>query len=349
MEEYELRSLLDDLDAVDGRGTWHISLYCRPDRALSQVSNEIRSEYAEAENIKSDDTRKKVQDSLGKIKSALGQMPEMPENGLVLFSSPATVHVLDDLPFEVQENLYHCGKGFQTETLKERLQRGGDYGLLVLEKGEATLGKLAGERVITLTNTESNVMGKTQAGGQSQQRFERERERQKHEFFQEVAEKAKNAFVGEDISGFVVGGTNHTVSDFTSNDYLHYELEEDLIGPYNVEYANEQGLNQLVGKASDAIDEEETKEARQVVADFFDALRSDDAEYGTIPVKQAIEYGAVDTLILTTEVNRGEIETFEKLARNYGTDVVVVETSFEKAEMFQNMTGGVGALLRFQV
>lgn len=349
MREYELRSLLEEVESVDGRGTWHISLYCRPDKAISQAKNEISSEYAEAENIKSDDTRKKVQDSLGKLKSALGQLPEMPENGLVLFSSPATIHVLDDLPFEVQENIYHCGKEFVTEPLKEYLHRGGDYGLLVLEKGEATLGKLSGERVVPLTNIKSNVMGKTQAGGQSQQRFERERERQKHEFFKEIADRAENAFVGEGLTGFVVGGTNHTVSDFVDNDYLHHSLEHSLIGQFGVEYANEQGLKQLVKKASGQIDEEETKEAREVMDKFFKALRSDDAEYGTVPVTRALEYGAVDTLILTTKVNNDEIESFQEKAHNYGTDVVVVETSFEKAEMFQNMTGGVGALLRFQV
>lgn len=290
-----------------------------------------------------------MQDSLGKLKTALGQLPEMPENGLVLLSSPATVHVLDDLPFEVQENLYHCGKSFVTDPIRERLKRGGDYGLLVLEKGEATLGKLAGERVITLTNTESHVMGKTQAGGQSQQRFERERERQKHEFFIEVAEKAENAFLSEDLNGFVVGGTNHTVSDFVGNEYLHHELQDSLIGPYNVEYANEQGLNQLVEKASAAIDEEETREARDAIESFFEALRSEEAEYGTVQVQKALEYGAVDTLILTSEVNGDEIETFQEMARNKGGDVVVIEPSFEKAKMFQNMTGGVGALLRFQL
>lgn len=345
MEEYEVQQVLDEVESVEGGGTWHITLLIRPDSNLNAMRNRIKQEVSEAQNIKSDDTRERVQDALGKIDNVLSNYRQTPDDGLAVFASPSDVTVLDTLPEPVPENLYHCGKEFVTEPLREQFAVSGVYGLVVIERGEASLGVLKNGRIVESYNKESSVMGKTQAGGQSQQRFERERECQKHEFFLDIAESAKNMFKGHEVDGVVVGGTKHTVDEFT--EYLWHDAN--LIGTYPVEYANEEALEDLVDRAVDQLEEAASADARAKVEEFFKGLRSGDSEYGPDNVHRALKMGAVNTLLLSTELDREQIRDYQELAEQRGSEVCVFTPSFEEGERFQKLTNGIGATLRFQV
>lgn len=345
MEEHEVQQALDEIESVSGGGTWHITLLIRPDSNINDMRNRIKQEVSEAQNIKSDDTRERVEQSLNKIDSVLSQYRETPESGLAVYASPQDVTVLEDLPEDVPENLYHCGKEFVTEPLREQFAVSGVYGLIVIERGEASLGVLKNGRIVESYNKESGVMGKTQAGGQSQQRFERERERQKHEFFLDIAESAQHMFKGHEVDGVIVGGTTHTVDQFT--EYLWHDAN--LIGTYPLEYANVEALEDLVDRATDQLEEAASADARQYVEEFFEGLRSGDSEYGADHVQRALKMGAVNTLLLSTELDREEIAEYEEMAQQRGSEVCVFTPSFDKGEQFQQLTDGVGAILRFQV
>lgn len=344
MKDHELQAVLDNLSDVSGGGTWHISVYIRPSKRTQQVRNEMAQEMAEAESIKSDDTQERVQSSLSNIRTALDGR-DTPENGMAVFSSPNEVWVLDDLPFEVSQNLYHCGKSFVVDPLYDDYDTSGTYGLIVIERGESAVGVLRRGRVEDATVKESMVMGKTQAGGQSQTRFERLREEQKHEFFKETQQTASTTFQQYDMDGVVIGGTISSAKEFVE-DYVPHDWN--VIGTYSVEYASEQGLDELVSRASADISDEDEREARDTVEKFFNALRENEAAYGD-NLDIAIEYGAVDTLICTRDVGVDRINELAERVENQGGSVVVFDPSFEKGHMFDQMTGGVGAILRFEV
>jgi len=345
MEEYEVQQALDEAESVEGAGTWHISLLIRPDSNLNDMRSRIKKEVSEAQNIKSDDTRTRVESSLNKIDSLLSTYQQTPNDGLVIFASPSDVTVLDTLPEPVPENLYHCGKEFVTDPLREEFAVSGVYGLIVIERGEASLGVLKHERIVETYNKESGVMGKTQAGGFSQQRFENERERQKHEFFVHIAETAQTMFTQHDIDGIAIGGTSHTVDQFS--EYVWHDAN--LIGTYPVEYANEEALQDLVDRAADQLQEAASADAREHVSKFFKRLREGDSEYGPEKVERALEMGAVNTLLLSTELDREKIRDYKELAGRRGSEVTVFTPSFDDGQRFQKLTGGVGATLRFQV
>ena len=342
MEEYELNALLEEIESAGGSGTWHVSLYIRPDKSIQHEQNRIKQEQSEAESIKSDSTRDRVQSALQKMYDALQQYKTTPENGMVVFASPNEVHVLDNLPFEVSQNLYHCDSSFKVDILKGDFEVGGTYGLIVIERGEAAVGVLSRGRITDVTTKQSQVMGKTRAGGQSAQRFARIREKQKQQFYKKVASMARGLFT--DVDGVLLGGTLSSAKEF--EDYLWHDVN--LLGTYSVEYANEQGLEQLVQKGSSQLESESEKESRAAVEEFLKGLRTGDSEYGREAVVQAIEQGAVKTLLLSTRLDIDDIKSLSESAEQMGGEVVVVEPSFENAHMFQEL-GGYGAILRYQI
>lgn len=345
MEQYELRQRLDEVEEISGGGTWHVSLYLRESKSIRQAINEMKQEIAEAESIKSDDTQDRVQTALTKIVNALSEYDSTPENGLVVFASPNEVYALDGFPFEVSQNLYHCDSEFVTEPLRGSLGGDGTYGLIVVERGAAAVGVLQSGRVCDVWEQTSRVMGKTQAGGQSQARFERLREEQKRNFYSTVQDMAVSTFGGYDLDGVLIGGTLSSAQEFVEG-YVHHEW--DVLGTYSVEYATEQGLEELVERAESAIQDSEEKEARRIVEEFFVALRDEQAAYGD-ELDRAIEYGAVDTLLCTHNVESDRIRDLVERVENKGGEAVVFDATFEKAVMFENMTDGTGAILRFEV
>jgi len=236
-------------------------------------------------------------------------------------------------------------KSVVTDPIREQFSVSGVYGLIIIERGEASLGVLKNGRITESYNKQSGVMGKTRAGGQSAQRFARERERQKHEFFESIANTAQSMFEGHDIDGVALGGTTHTVGEF--EDYLWHNVN--LIGKYPVEYANTEALEDLVEQALDQLEEAASADAIDAVSEFFKGLRDGMSEYGPEQVERALEMGAVNTLLLSTKLDSERIRELERLADQRGSGVVVFTPSFEEGERFQKLTDGVGATLRFQV
>lgn len=343
MEDYKLNAILESLREKRGGGTWYISLYIRPDKSINSIQNRIVQEISEAESIKSDDTRDRVQSSLQKIRDQLSSYKQTPENGVAIFATPDDITTLDELPFDCPENRYHCGKEFVLEPLDASFESGGTYGLIVVERGRAAVGVLSNGRITDVLEKESGVMGKTRAGGQSAQRFARIRERQLHQFFTSVKESSRSTFSNYDLDGIVIGGTLSSAKDF-SDEYTRHDW--DVLGTYSVDHGDEQGLEELVVKAEDTILDDEQSEERENVEQFLSALTDETAEYGRERVVKAIERGRVDTLLLSTEIDVSTIQNLSEKAENFGSDVVVVSPSFEEARMFQEL-GGIGAILRW--
>lgn len=349
MTDSKLDIIIDDIDEHEGRGTWFVSLYLRPDTSIQNAREWMLSEYAEADSIKSDNTRKKVQTSLKIVQNILKDIDSMPDNGLALFSSPNHSYIVSDsLPNPISSTNYYCGKEFDTEQLKEISSTGENYGIIIVEKGGAVFGIYNNGSVTELCSKESNVMGKTKAGGQSQARFERERERQKHEFFKEVGERAKNLFLGRNIAGLLIGGTSHTVDEFMDGTYLDYRLYDSVLDTYNIEYPNKQGLKSIVEKAEREIKDTEIQKEKELINKFFNGL-PDSVEYGEDNVKKAISYGAVEIVLLSQELGMEEIEKYEGLAGERGSEVEVISSTFDEGKKFYKVFDGVGALMRYEI
>jgi peptide chain release factor subunit 1 len=397
-QKYEFRKVIEELDEYRGSGTQLVTIYVPPDKQISDVVAHVTQEHSEASNIKSKDTRTNVQDALKSIKDRLKYYDNPPENGMVLFSGAVDAgggqtdmitRVLEGPPEPIQSFRYHCDSEFLTEPLEEMMADKGLFGLIVLDRREANVGWLRGKRVDPVKSTSSLVPGKQKKGGQSQARFERLRLEAIDNHYQEVAEMANELFVPErhELDGVLVGGPSPTKDEFLSEGYLHHELQDKILGKFDVAYTDESGLYDLVDAATEVLAEREVLADKRTMEQFFKQLHDGDlATYGFGPTRENLMMGAVETLLLSEDLRKEVLrhacpnghEEFElvepgetadhtcsrcgepaeteredaidhlmELAEQRGTETQFISTDFEKGEQLMTAFGGVAGLLRY--
>lgn len=354
--EYDFNDRIDYIESLDGDGTELVTLTVPANKSIAAIKERIAQEHADAQHIKSDTTRDRVQQALKRIQRLVREYAETPENGLVVYAGvidgELESFVFDDLPRPIVESRYVCDDQFEVSPLANAVAPSETFGLIVIERGEASIGRLIGEQVIPIETFESQVMGQSRAGGQSAKRFERERERQAHEFYEKVASVANKTFVGEDetVEGVAVGGTLATVQQFVDDEYLDYRLQERVVGTHAVEYANEQGLRQLVDAAQKQLLDAEQKEKREKLEEFYDRLREGETvAYGADELEAATTYGAVDTALVASSLSRERRDRFETAVTEQGGDFYVISGDSEQGQRLASAFGGVVGLLRFPI
>ncbi len=176
---YRLKRNLDRLTAREGRGTELVTLYVPPGRQISEVVAMLNNEYGTASNIKSNTTRKNVQDAITRVTQRVKLFKKVPENGLVLFcgaipqngpgSEKIELYIISP-PEPIQIYLYRCDARFHTEHLQEFLKEKETYGIIVLDSAHASFATVRGKKLDVVKQVTSGIPGKFRAGGQSQQR-----------------------------------------------------------------------------------------------------------------------------------------------------------------------------------
>ncbi len=397
--DYEFRRVIEDLKEYEGSGTQLVTIYIPEDKQISSVVAHVTQEHSEASNIKSKQTRTAVQDALTSIKDRLRYYDVYPpENGLVIFSGSISTgggqtemvtKALESPPEPIQSFRYHCDSAFLTEPLENMLADKGLYGLVVLDRREANVGWLKGKRVEPVKSATSLVPGKQRKGGQSAQRFARLRLEAIDNFYQEVAEMANELFVPrrEELDGVLVGGPSPTKDEFLDGDYLHHELQQQVLGKFDVSYTDESGLKDLVDAAQDTLADAALMEDKQAMERFFEELHDGDlATYGFEPTRRNLVMGSVESLLISEDLREDVVvyecdgkENFElvdarhdtpdvacsdgsepesveredviehlmNIADQRGTETKFISTDFEQGEQLMTAFGGVGGILRY--
>lgn len=300
------------MGSKEGRGTELVSLYVPPDRQISDVVAMLKQEYGTAANIKSDTTRKNVQDAITKVTQRLKLFKKVPKNGLVIFcgaipqnggpgSEKIETYVITP-PEPIQVYLYRCDSRFHTEYLKDFLREKETYGMVVMDASAATYATLRGRRLEIVEEITSGVPGKFRAGGQSARRFERLRESKLLSYFKRVGKHANDIFLPiENLKGVIIAGPGPTKNDFEKGGYLHYTLKDKLISIMDTAYVGESGVEEVVERAPDILRRVRYVEEKQIVQGFLDEIGHDTglATYGEKEVRRALGSGAVETLLLS--------------------------------------------------
>ncbi len=284
IKKYEFRKELEELRKKAGRGTELISVYIPPDKQISDVSSHLREEYGQAMNIKSKSTRTNVQSSLDSILSKLRYI-FVGENGVVIFCGAVDKGgdktnietVIMEPPDKVLSYIYHCDSSFFLEPLEELVAEKDTYGLLVLDRREATIGTLRGKVAVPLKHLTSSVPGKIRKGGQSSARFQRLREIAIDDFYKRIGEHVTRILLPvADLKGILIGGPSPTKDDFLKGSYLHYELQNKILGAFDVAYTDESGLSELVEKAGDVLEDMDLMTEKKLMMRFMQLLANDD-------------------------------------------------------------------------
>jgi len=163
------------------------------------VTSQLRDEYGQAANIKSKSTRTNVQSALSSIMSRLKYYRFPPSKGIVIFTGTislggdkTTMETLVVEPIEpIKSYQYRCDSTFNLEPLKEMLREKDVFGLVVVDRNEATVGILNGKRIEPTKHLTSGVRANTRREGNRSAVFERLRLIAIHEFFKRIGEAAK--------------------------------------------------------------------------------------------------------------------------------------------------------------
>lgn len=303
---------LDYLSKFRGRHTELITVYVPPGYELIRTIQQLEQEHGTASNIKSKNTRLNVQDSLTRIVVLLKQYDRTPDKGLAVFAGNTSekegerdieVFVINNSPDPIPVKVYKCAQEFFLDPLWDMTESDEVYGLIEIERSEATIGLLKGKKIQVKRELESLVFGKFRAGGQSSHRFEQERENLLKAFFQQTGAIASEIFLKEKIKGVLVGGPGPTKDQFMAGDYLDYRLRDKILGIKDVGASGVAGLHELLERSEDLLKEAEVMREKNLVHKFLEGLgKGAGVAYGEEEVRTAIEKGQVDTLLLSEDL-----------------------------------------------
>ena len=358
-QKFELESLVEELEGYRGRHTELITVMIPAGATLTQTTKQLEDEKGTATNIKSSGTRKNVINALERAIRKLKEIARTPENGLAVFSGNVSeVEGREDLqvwaiepPKKLKVKIYRCDQTFVVDPLKEMLETDEVYGLLIIERNEASIGILDGKHVKVLQHLTSGIPGKTRAGGQSSQRFHRIRESMAKEFFKRVAEYMKDIFFeNKKLKGILVGGPIPTKEEFLEQGQLVTALKEKVIAVKDLGGTGLPGLHELVELCTDVLAEQEITKQRQILDLFFEKLAKDPnkVSYGMAEVEDRLIRGAVDKLIISKTLPREKIKELEKLAESSSVEIHIVTPDTAEGVQFDNL-GGLGGILRFEI
>ena len=330
-ERYRFKRTLEELEDMKGQGTELLSVYIPPNKQISDVTAQLKDEMGSASNIKSKSTRTNVQSALSSVISRLKYYKTPPKNGMVIFCGTIQLGgdktdmktIIIEPPEPITSYSYQCSSEFYIEPLKDMLKDKKTYELLVLDRREATVGILKGKKVDILRHLTSNVPGKQRRGGQSSVRFSRLRVIAINEFYKRIGEAASEVYLNENLENFqgiFIGGPSPTKEDFVNGDYLHYELQQKILGVFDVAYTDESGIYELVDKLTDSIEGLEIAKDKKIVNRFLKEVIKEKglATYGEEEVRRNLLLGSVDTLLLSEGLKKDRV-TFK--CNNCGREI----------------------------
>jgi peptide chain release factor subunit 1 len=398
MSKIVLKKLVKQLSEIKGRHTELVTVYVPVGYSLHEISNQLRSEQSTAENIKSKSVRKNVVTALEKICRHLQLYKKTPDNGLALFcgnvSEREGVNDIELWAIEPSEpikvKMYWCDQRFVTDPLQDMVKEKEIYGIINLDKSDGDIALLRGKKIEPIVHFESIVPGKTRAGGQSSARFARVREGLLNDWLKKIGEAANKIFEEHpEVIGILLSGPGPIKEMFFKEDYLHADVKNKILGTVDTGYTGETGLHETLERGEDLIKEAGVIKEKKLLQKFFNELQKPAGlvSYGIKEVINALELGAVDTIIVSEGLIMSEveyececgmqkrfvtpekkkeqkcdtcgkplgiigekdvIEALEERVKNYGSKLDLVSADTREGSQFLEL-GGVGAFLRYNI
>ena len=305
-----------------------ITLYIRPETRKQKILDLLKKEEPIVDNIKSRVTREGIKTSFQRLKTFIERIP-ISENGYIICVSPEKLVYLTDI--RVNRDKYFCGGEFYSIPLEEELAlRLHPIGIIVLDTQEATLG-FVGNKLEILKSMTSGISGKHNKGGQSQRRFERDREMQILNFFHRIADASKIFVESYPIEELLVSGCGQTKNKFLDTKYLDYRLRQKVTLILDTQYTGDAGIRETLHKALPSLQKNAYAKEVKIVEDFFELLNknSEKAIYG----KEEIEKNLHSiTKIIKIEENQS----------SYEKETIVLHFKGEHYDKIKSLGGIVG-------
>jgi peptide chain release factor subunit 1 len=314
---HKLRKQIAYLSEKESKTKDFLSLYVPAQSNVEQISATIKKE-TECEVCKSEREKERFQAAVKSLVQHLKQHKEIPENGLAFFAGN---HIDDDPervvltvrelipPEPITAYLFAVDDHFRLEPLRKMLRDQKIVGILALDAKQASFGILKGEQIELIDSISSGVAGKTRKGGQSQRRYERERNMELTYFFHRVAEHATEAFLKNQVNVLIAGGPGQTKNDFLKGEYLHYELHNMLLNIVDTQSACKEALKEILDKSSELLNNMCGPDERKIIQRLSSELAKPNgglATYGLEAVLEALDKGEVQVALVTDDTDIAE-------------------------------------------
>ncbi|AET40086.1 translation termination factor eRF1 Ecym_5327 [Eremothecium cymbalariae DBVPG len=308
---WKMKKLVKSLEKARGNGTSMISLVIPPGGQISQTQKLLTDEYGTASNIKSRVNRLSVLSAITSTQQKLKLYNQIPANGLVLYCGDIITEegkekkvTFDIEPYKpINTTLYKCDNKFRTEVLSELLEADDKFGFIVMDGQGCLFGSLSGNTRTVLQKFTVDLPKKHGRGGQSAVRFARLREEKRHNYVRKVAEVAVLNFITNDkvnVKGLILAGSADFKNDLAKSDLFDLRLAAKVVKVVDVSYGGENGFNQAIELAAEALANVKFIQEKKLLTDYFDEISQDSGKfcYGTEDTLKALDLGAVETLIV---------------------------------------------------
>ncbi|VDM42161.1 unnamed protein product [Toxocara canis] len=315
VEVWKIKRLIKSLEMARGNGTSMISLIIPPRDQIARISKMLADEYGTASNIKSRVNRLSVLGAITSVQGRLKLYNKVPTNGLVIYCGTIVTDEgkekkvnIDFEPFKpINTSLYLCDNKFHTEALQALLADDNKFGFIVMDGNGTLFGTLQGNTREVLHKFTVDLPKKhgqlfQGRGGQSALRFARLRMEKRHNYVRKVAETAVEMFIRNDkvnVAGLILAGSADFKTELGQSDMFDQRLQAKMIKTVDVSYGGENGFNQAIELAADALANVKFIQEKKLIGGYFDEISQDTGKYvfGVNDTLQALDMGAVETLI----------------------------------------------------
>ena len=351
IEMFKIKKLIKNLEAARGNGTSMISLIIPPGDQISRVNKMLSDEYGTASNIKSRVNRLSVLSAITSTQQRLKLYNKCPPNGLVIYCGTVITEDgkerkvnIDFEPFRsINTSLYLCDNKFHTEDLNDLLMDDEAFGFIVMDGNGSLYGTVQGSNKEILHKFSVDLPKKHGRGGQSALRFARLRLEKRHNYVRKVAEMATQLFVPDgqkpNVQGIVLAGSADFKTELMRSDLFDPRLAKIVVKMIDVSYGGEQGFNQAIEMAADALANVKLMKEKKLLQKYMDEISQDTGKYCfmTEDTLKALDLGAVEELIVwdNLDVNRYVLRnqaTSEETVLHLTPDQESNDTFFRDAE-----------------
>jgi len=333
VKQHKLRKLIAWLSDKEASEKEFISLYIPGGRALDEIVATLKKESDFAAHL-SEKGEGNYLEALKNLIQRLKLQKAIPENGLVIFAGYLSTNNPENKKLDMEEIippepinafLYSVDDHFQLEPLRDSLRDQRIVGLLAIDSKNASLGLVRGRSLQVLDCVTSGIPGKTGKGGQSQRRYERERNMELTSFFHRVAEHATKEFLENSrITALIVGGPGQTKADFSKGDYLNYELQNAILSTVDTQSAGEEALREMQSKSSSVLMNMCRPEEKKIMERLFLELNKQSglAVCGLDPVLAGLKMGTVEVAVVTDTSDLAEYYSMCKKCGKTTVDIL---------------------------
>jgi peptide chain release factor subunit 1 len=164
-------------------------------------------------------------------------------------------------------------------------------------------GVLSGNTRTVLHKFSVDLPKKHGRGGQSALRFARLRLEKRHNYVRKVAELATQLFITQDkpnVSGLVLAGSAEFKQKLAGSDLFDIRLQQIVHKIVDVSYGGENGFNQAIELAADALANVKFIREKKLLSNYFSEISRDTGKFcfGVKDTLTALDLGAIESLIV---------------------------------------------------